>query len=121
METETPPWASPAVSGEKVGTAASREQRGPPCAGQGEAERVKRSHCEPASEPVAAPHLPTWATVTGTAHAGSQGPEEAACGWGHTGPHRTPRQGHGFQRDYSPGHSHSRGEESGTACYCSNY
>lgn len=94
METDTPPWASPAVGGEKVGTAASHEQWGPPCTRQGEAERVKRSHHEPASEPVTAPHPPTWATVTGIAHARSQGPEEAACGWGHTGPHRSPRQGH---------------------------
>lgn len=58
METETPPWENPAVGGEEVGTAGSREQRGPPCTRQGEAERVKRSHCEPASEPVAAPHHP---------------------------------------------------------------
>ena len=94
METDTPPWASPAVCGEKVGTAASHEQWGPPCTRQAEAERVKRSHREPASEPVTAPHPPIRASVTGTAHARSQGPEEAACGWGHTGPHRSPRQGH---------------------------
>lgn len=30
-ETETPPRASPAASGDKTGTMASCEQRGPPC------------------------------------------------------------------------------------------
>lgn len=50
----------------------------------GEAELVIRSHCEPVSEPVTAPHPSTRATVTGTAHARSQGPEELACGWDHS-------------------------------------